>query len=289
MKKVYIVPVALVLLMAVGCSPANGPDSLPAMDRISQDFVKLVLAIGQHDEFYVDAYYGPKEWRPDEGAPPIPLAELEMRGRELISALGEPPQGGEEIDRLRWAFLRRQIEAAAARIEMLAGRSMTFDEESRALYDAVAPTHEEQTFLELQGRLGELLPGDGPLVERLDAFRSEFVIPTERLDSVFRAAIDECRRRTLEHLELPEGESFRVEYVQDQPWSAYNWYQGHHKSLIQVNVSLPIRIDRAVDLACHEGYPGHHVYNLLLEQKLVEERGWPEYQIYALFSPQSLI
>ena len=48
-------------------------------------------------------------------------------------------------------------------------------------------------------------------------------------------------------------------------------------------------IDRAIDLACHEGYPGHHVYNALLEQQLVRGRGWPEYSVYPLFSPQSLI
>jgi hypothetical protein len=48
-------------------------------------------------------------------------------------------------------------------------------------------------------------------------------------------------------------------------------------------------VDRAVDLACHEGYPGHHVYNVLLEKHLVRDRGWLEYSVYPLFSPQSLI
>jgi hypothetical protein len=80
-----------------------------------------------------------------------------------------------------------------------------------------------------------------------------------------------------------------VEYVTDKPWSGYNWYQGGYRSLIQVNTDLPIYIDRAVDLACHEGYPGHHVYNALLEHRLVRERGWLEFSVYALFSPQSLI
>jgi hypothetical protein len=56
-----------------------------------------------------------------------------------------------------------------------------------------------------------------------------------------------------------------------------------------VNTDLPIHVDRAVDLACHEGYPGHHVYNVLLERRLVRERGWIEYSVYPLFSPQSLI
>ena len=37
------------------------------------------------------------------------------------------------------------------------------------------------------------------------------------------------------------------------------------------------------------GYPGHHVYNTLLEQHLYLGRGQVEYCVYPLFSPQSLI
>ena len=75
----------------------------------------------------------------------------------------------------------------------------------------------------------------------------------------------------------------------NKSWSGYNWYQGDFRSLIQVNTDLPIYIDRAIDLACHEGYPGHHVYNALLEKHLVRDRGWVEFTVYPLFSPQSLI
>lgn len=286
---------ALLSLLWIACAPSGEApqeaDSLPSMDQLSERYVRLILAIGQHDEHYVDAYYGPPEWRPEEGSSAPPLAELRSRGQELIAAIdGSPVAGGEEeIVRLRRVFLRRQLEAAVARIEMLEGESMTFDEESRALYDAVAPTNDEAAFLGLQDRLSALLPGSGSLSERLEAFRAGFVIPPDRLDSVFTAAIDECRRRTLEHVALPVGESFRVEYVTDQPWSAYNWYQGDSQSLIQVNTDLPIYIDRAIDLACHEGYPGHHVYNALLEKHLVRDRGWQEFSVYPLFSPQSLI
>ena len=96
-------------------------------------------------------------------------------------------------------------------------------------------------------------------------------------------------KRTLPHAELPAGESFTVEFVTNKSWSGYNWYQGNYRSLIQVNTDLPIYIDRAVDLACHEGIPGHHVYNALLEKHLMRDRGWVEASVYALFSPQSLI
>jgi hypothetical protein len=98
-----------------------------------------------------------------------------------------------------------------------------------------------------------------------------------------------CRSRTAKHIELPGGESFRVEYVTGKTWSGYNWYQGNAHSLIQVNTDLPVYIDRAIDLAAHEGYPGHHVYNALLERYLMRGRGWIEFSVYPLFSPQSLI
>jgi len=90
-------------------------------------------------------------------------------------------------------------------------------------------------------------------------------------------------------VDLPGDERFTVEYVTGKSWSGYNWYQGGSSSLIQVNTDLPVFVDRAVDLACHEGYPGHHVYNALVERDLVRGRGWVEFTVYPLFSPQSLI
>jgi hypothetical protein len=166
---------------------------------------------------------------------------------------------------------------------------MSFDEESAALYDAVAPTHPESYFQAALNDLDRRLPGTGSLVARYDAYRQAFIIPKDRLSQVFDTAIAEGRRRTAQHVPLPPGESFKVEYVTNKSWSGYNWYQGNYRSLIQVNTDLPIYIDRAIDLACHEGYPGHHVYNALLEQHLVHDRGWVEFTVYPLFSPQSLI
>jgi hypothetical protein len=172
---------------------------------------------------------------------------------------------------------------------MLSGAKLKFDEESKALYDAVAPTHTPEEFRSVLAELDAKLPGRGSLLQRYETFRSRFVIPREKLDATFRAAIEGCRERTLKHIDLPPGESFTVEYVTNKSWSGYNWYQGNFRSLIQVNTDLPIYADRAIDLACHEGYPGHHVYNALLEKHLVRDRGWAEFSVYALFSPQSLI
>jgi hypothetical protein len=172
---------------------------------------------------------------------------------------------------------------------MLKGERLSFDEESKALYDAVAPIYPESHFQAILDTLEKRFPGTGPLVERYEAFRREFIIPKDKVDPVFRTAITACRERTMKHIALPPSETFTLEYVTNKSWSGYNWYQGEFKSLIQINTDLPIYIDRAIDLACHEGYPGHHVYNVLLEKNLVKDRGWIEFTVYPLFSPQSLI
>lgn len=262
------------------------------MSDIAEQYVRLILAVGQHDADYVDAYYGPPEWNTDVAARgKRSLDDLLAETRRLIGLVPQPAPVGERdpLVPLRHEYVRRQLQAIEARIRMLRGETFTFGEESRALYDAVAPEHPASHYEQTLRELEPLLPGDGALIDRYDRFRHAFIVPADRLSRVFDRAIDECRRRTLAHINLPDGESFRVEYVTNKSWSGYNWYQGNFHSVIQVNTDLPIYVDRAVDLACHEGYPGHHVYNALLERHLVRERGWVEFSIYPLFSPQSLI
>jgi len=247
--------------------------------------------MGQHDVDYVDAYYGPAAWKAEIEAERRPLADIDGEAASVLhsldSILSSDPKDASA--QLRARHLSRQLGALRTRIAMLGGRRVTFDEESLALYDAVAPHLDVAVFEKTVDELGTRLPGDGPVLTRFDAYRQQFVIPRDRLDITFTAAIDGGRGRTLEHLTLPAEEHFTVEYVSNKSWSGYNWYQGGYRSLIQVNTDLPIYVDRAIDLACHEGYPGHHVYNVLLEQHLVRERGWVEFAVYPLFSPQSLI
>ena len=303
MKRSHIMAACLAAMLMlpgykpVGYMPAELKASMqqPAdsdpISALAERYVKLVLALGQHDADYVDAYYGPPEWRKEVEAAKRPVAEIDRDAAALLTMLkaASPPASADELRRLRHDYLTRQLEALRARAAMLSGTKLTFDEESKALYDAVAPTHTEAEFASVLAALEARLPGSGPLVQRYDEFRKQFIIPKDRIDTVFKAAIEGCRTRTLQHIQLPPGESFTVEYVTGKSWSGYNWYQGNYRSLIQVNTDLPIYVDRAIDLACHEGYPGHHAYNVLLEKNLVRDRGWVEFTVYPLFSPQSLI
>jgi hypothetical protein len=221
----------------------------------------------------------------------VPLEALVTEAQDLWSTLQRVPlsPNADELTRLRRTYLARQISAIESRLAMLSGESYSFDEEARLLYDVRPPHTTDVELAQILAPLDRLLPGSGSLVDRYAAFRQQYVIPPDRLDAVFTAAIAACRLRTLAHIALPADEQFTVEYVTGKSWSAYNWYKGGYRSVIQVNTDLPITIDRAIDLACHEGYPGHHVYNVLLEKALVRDRGWVEFTVYPLFTPQSLV
>jgi hypothetical protein len=283
----FVAAAAAGALLLHGCTTMKPADS--SMNAAAEHYVKLVLAVGEHDADYVDAYYGPPAWRAEAKETKRSLAEIHTDAFGLRDALHATAVPSDAMLALRRNYLTRQTEALLTRVEMLEGKKLTFDEESKALYDAVAPHHTEAYFQGLLADLESELPGTGSLPDRIETYRSRFVIPQEKLDVVFKEAIAACRARTLEHIALPPGETFTVEYVTNKSWSGYNWFQGDYRSLIQVNTDLPIFIDRAIDLACHEGYPGHHVYNTLLEKNLVRVRGWVELSVYPLFSPQSLI
>ncbi len=262
------------------------------MDSIATDYVKLVLNVGQYNPDYVDAYYGPDSLKPAAGPKPssFPADILQNEVSQLLTRLQNIQTGTlSEEQKSRHHSLQKQLIAVQTEINMLSGRKYSFDEESKLLYDAVAPAYTEEHFQNLVKELEKALPGKGSLTDRLSAFKKEFIIPKEKLDTVFKAAVAEARKRTLPKVDLPKDENFTVEYVANKAWSGYNWYKGNSFSLIQVNTDLPIYIDRAIDLACHEGYPGHHVYNALMEKNLVRQNNWIEFSVYPLFSPQSLI
>ncbi|WGL17513.1 hypothetical protein PVT68_04290 [Microbulbifer bruguierae] len=266
------------------------PHSDSALNPLAEDYVRLVLTLGKHDKAYVDAYYGPAGWKAEAEADQATPAELASRAEMLLAKLPETIEPADDLQTLRAHYLKTQLRAVVAHAHHIADASYrNFQREAKALYDTEPPLQQYAEFEPVLAALEKELPGSEPLHIRVQQFQEQYRIPESKLSAVFDAAIKECKARTAAHIQLPANESFELEYVQGKPWSGYNWYQGKSHSLIQINSELPVYIDRAVDLGCHEGYPGHHTYNALLEQKLVADRGWVEYSVYPLFSPQSLI
>lgn len=263
-------------------------EAATGLDALAEQYVRLVLAIGEHDPDMVDAYYGPPQWREQARAHKRSLEALDADARKLSEMLGAIATTDPESE-LRRRGLSEQLASIRTRLEVLGGRRLSFDDEARRIYGVAPPHHDDDFYRAIHRQLDAAVPGEGPLRERMDAFKKRFVIPPERIAASAEAALEACRVATRRHVALPANENFRLEQVKDKPWGAYNWYQGGYQSLIEVNISTPIYANGIARTMCHEGYPGHHVLNSLLEQHLVKARGWIEYTIYPLFSAESLL
>ena len=279
---------AVVAMIAMAaCAGGGGGASAPkdALDAAAEEYVKLVLAVGRHDANYVDAFYGPPAWKAaNEAGEKVPLAELGRRAGDLLRKVraAEGP-----ADRKR--YLEKQLVAVDAEIRRLSGEVLKIDDECEARFDARPPHHAVEEFQAVHDRLEKLVPGEGPLADRIEAMRKAIRVPKEHVEATVRAALATARAAGAPQTKLPGGESFDFALVTGKPWGAYNWYLGGYRSRIEFNVDLPTELNGLLGTMCHEGYPGHHTYNVLIEEKLVNGKGWVEWSVYPLYSPQSLL
>jgi hypothetical protein len=49
---------------------SGGAEAADGMNAVAERYVHLVLALGQHDPDYVDAFYGPAEWKTHDAITP---------------------------------------------------------------------------------------------------------------------------------------------------------------------------------------------------------------------------
>jgi hypothetical protein len=276
--------VCLLLLIVAACTDAVAESSL---NDAARAYVRMALEIGTHEKDYVDAYYGPPEWKTEADAHPRAIPELKAEAERIHGVLGAiDPAALEPLERRRHAWLIAHVASAETRLEMIEGARFPFREEAERLFGLRPQLRPLSSYDPVLARIEALVDGEGPLSERVEDFRNRYTIPKDRLGAVMDAAIAECRTRTRAHLVLPENERFTMAFVNGQPWSAYNWYKGDNQSLIEINTDLPIAIDRAIGLGCHEGYPGHHVQGMNYERQY-RDRGWVEFSIAPLYAPAS--
>ncbi|MEO7522757.1 MAG: hypothetical protein ABIT58_01610 [Ferruginibacter sp.] len=278
------------ILLVVSCHQKERHTRVE-LDNIAAGYIKLGLNIGKYDPDFVDAYYGPDSLKADTVKETVfPKAALLSEVSNLLKRLSvfSSAEASDTLSmRARW--MTSQLIAFGRRIKIFSGEREPFDKESKELFGVVAPSHPEEYYRQLALQLNLLLPGDESIPIKFQKLAGHFIIPKDKIDTVFKTAIGESRKRTLAHYNLPSTEHFTLEYVTGKSWSGYNWYKGNYTSDIQINTDLDIFIERAIDVASHESYPGHHVYNMLLEKNLYHDKGWLELSLYPLFSPQSLI
>lgn len=276
----------LMALAVAGCASAAGSRDV-SLDSLARDYVRLALEIDAHESGYVDAYFGPEDLREAARKNPRERPQLKAEADRIIAGLsGYAAEAGEQGQRAK--VLQANVRSARFRLDMIDGRRAKFADEAESLFAWRPQLKPLSAFDGALARIEALAPGAGELRERVEAFRSHYSIPDDRVDAVMEAAIAECRRRTGEHIKLPADENFSMELVKGKTWGAYNYYLGHHRSLIQINVDLPLSIGSALPLACHEGYPGHHVQGIYNEANY-RARGWAEYSVAPLYVPAAVL
>src|SRR5262245_29873777 len=124
----------LFLLAACARAPA------PSFDPLAERYVRLSLEIGTHEEGYIDAYYGPEEWKTEAEAAPRPIAEL----KTAVDALAAEVNTALEVQtdplmQRRGRYLVAAIGAARFRLDMMEGTRAPFVEEAQRLF-ALTPT-----------------------------------------------------------------------------------------------------------------------------------------------------
>ena len=290
MPKIYSVLIPFILLFLLSCAKKEQKTEAQQLNYLAENYVRLGLTIGQYDADFVDAYYGPDSLKPAISKSSIfPKDSLLNLVTELRSSLKNSIEKLNDSSKVRARWMSQQLLAFDRRIRIYSGEFKTFDEESKELFGISAPVYPEEHYKLLLDTLNQLLPGKGTVQDRFQNLANRFIIPENKLDTIFKTTIAEARKSTKAYYSLPETETFTIEYVKDKPWSGYNWYKGNYTSLIQINTDTRIFIERAIDVGSHESYPGHHVYNMLLEKNLYQDKGWVEISLYPLFSPQSFI
>ncbi len=286
-----LLPAASTLALA---SCATTTPQVPTLDALAREYLAVQLAIGEKDPGYVDAYYGPEDLaeqaRAQDAGMTLPM--LQARVIALDATLASYPVDAATQEPNRVRYLRAMLGSAKVRLRMLRGETIPFADEAEGLFGVRPEMIDLATLDPVLERIEELVPGDpgdGPLHERINAFRDRFLVPEDRLDAVFDRAVAECRARTVPHIPLPASESFDLSLVTDKPWGGFNYYQGDYHSVIEINTDVPIRLDRALDVGCHEAYPGHHVYSTLIERDRVNTRGEIEFTLLPLYSPRAIV
>ena len=249
-------------------------------------FARLALAIDEHLPGYLDSYFGPAEWQTQsKQAGKILLPDLSKQVDQFANDISR----AEDMDAQRKDYLSRHVTAMQMSLRLLSGEKITLAEEALALYDIQPAWKDESRFEEAQREYDELLPSGDSLQERLTAWKKSLEVPVEKVSELIPRITDKLRLLTRKKFDLPEDESFVVEFVSNEPWSAYNWYLGNSKSRIDINTDIPTRISFLPAVLAHEGYPGHHTDLSIKEKKLVQKRKYYEFTANLLNAPSAVM
>ena len=264
---------------------AGGTRRVPVPDPVARDYLLLGLRLDQHIPGLVDGYFGPADLK----------AQVDMESLRSTGALADDADvlrarlADEVADDDRRDWLGAQLVAVATQARDLAGGELPYVEHVSRCFSWTPVRRDEAQFERAATALDALVPGDGSLADRRAAWDARFEVPVDRLSGVVDWLLGWFRARAAELFVIPAGEDLRVSLVRDQPWTAYNWYDGGLRSRVDVNTDIPLRASDLAHAVAHETFPGHHLEHATKEAVLIERQHRLEASILLINTPECLI
>ncbi len=253
------------------------------LDNYGRTYLTLTLEIDKHIDGYVDSYYGPNDIKTAVSA------TSKRDPAKLLDDVAALQASIPDDDPARQAYLKAELRAIECTVRMLNGEEFNYLDEVNRFYDISPQKVDETKFLAAHNELDTLLPGDGAIADRLTARRKLYELEKEQILPLLELARAEAFQRTAALFDLTGDNGFDIELTEDQPWSAYNWYLGNGRSLIEFNTDVPTSALGLISTFAHEGYPGHHTEHILKECILHREKGYAEQATMLLNSPSAVI
>jgi hypothetical protein len=253
------------------------------MDDVAREYLFISLSLGQLEDGIVDAYYGPVEIAEAARAEKATPLELIARAAALRARLHDIT----DAQRARW--LDRQLIALETLARQQNGEEIPYRELVERCFDASPEATPPENYAHMRRELEELLPGVGDLHERLETHEQSLNVPVDRLADILAWLTAELRESCRGAFVVPQGEELTISLVTNEPWGAYNWYDGNLRSRIEVNTDLPNRAGQLVGLLAHEAFPGHHLEHVSKEQRLVRDQGRYESSVQLINTPEAYI
>ena len=263
----------------------GGHRRVPVPDRVAHDYLMLGLRLEQHIPGLADGFYGPAELKAradieELHAPSRLVADADQLLERIAGDVAEP-------DRRDW--LTAQVVALRVHADGLAGHRLPYLDDVERCFAWSPVRRDEALFEEAAAIVDGLLPGPGPLPDRIAAWDDRFHVPPDRVADVLAWLAERFRARAADLFGLPEGEDLRIHLVTKRPWTGYNWYDGGRHSRFDLNTDLPTSAADLIRVAAHETYPGHHLEHAWKEAHLVDELRRLEASILLINTPECLI
>src|SRR5437879_3800281 len=108
MRRIFVFVLCGFLMSSGGAQAADD------MNAVSERYAHLVLALGQHDPDYVDAFYGPPEWKTQAEKEKKSMYAIGAEAAELIATMAKTPDAATSGDGM--LKLRRELAETNLRV-----------------------------------------------------------------------------------------------------------------------------------------------------------------------------